>query len=141
MEPVLAYRFYIRILNGKKNTVLRAQSVSGLSVDIKLDDFDTLGGQKKMPASVNFPNLVLKRAILEKGESMGNNAMEMLNNLKVDRMDLGIHLLNAQGKYTRSWNVIGAYTIKWDMSELSVTSKEVVMETVEFKYKYLREIK
>ncbi len=141
MEPILAYRFYIRILNAKKNTVMRAQNVSGLTVNIGQSEFKTIGGLKKVPSDVTYNNLILKRAVLEQGDTVGINTMDLLNKLQVERIDLGIHLLDARGKYTRSWNVIGAYTVKWSISDVDATSNKVIMETLEFNYKYLREIK
>jgi len=140
MKPVLAYRFFIRILNGEKDTNMKAQSVSGLSVTMKLAEIESLGGDKEVPASVDFPNLIIKRAVLDGGASAGNQTLNLLSDLKVDRSDLGIHLLNPAGEYIRTWSVIGAYAIKWDMSEFDASSNDVIMETLEFKYEYLREI-
>lgn len=141
LKPVLQYRFYIRILNGEKNTFMRAQSVSGLSFSLNLSEFNSTGGIKQMPSDVTYGNLTLKRAVLEKAEPVGPSTGELLNKLKVQHIDMGIHLLNAEGKYTRSWNIHGAYMVKWSTSEFNVTQNSVIMESIEFKYKTLREIK
>lgn len=141
LKPVLQYRFYIRILNGKKNTFLRAQSISGLSFSLNLSEFNSTGGIMQMPSDATYGNLTLKRAVLEKAEPLGPDISELLNKLRVQHIDMGIHLLNAQGKYTRSWNVHGAYIVKWSTSDFDATSNNVIMESLEFKYRILREIK
>lgn len=141
LKPVLQYRFYIRILNGKKNTFLRAQSISGLSFSLNLSEFNSTGGIMQMPSDATYGNLTLKRAVLEKAEPLGPNISELLIKLRVQHIDMGIHLLNSQGKYTRSWNVHGAYIVKWTTTDFDVTSNNVIMESLEFKYRILREIK
>ncbi len=141
MNPVLSYRFYVRLLNGPKNTIIRAQSISGLGVSMQLKEIETTAGIRKIPANVEYSNLVLKRAILEKAGNVGLSTVDLLNKLQVKRMDMGLHLLDTTGKYCRSWNVIGAYAIKWNISEVSANSNEVLMETLEFEYKYLKEIR
>ena len=140
LKPVLQYRFYIRILNGEKNTFLRAQSVSGLSFSLNLSEFNSTGGIKQMPSDVTYGNLTLKRAVLEKAEPVGPSTAELLNKLRVQHIDMGIHLLNAEGKYTRSWNIHGAYMVNWSTTDFDVNSNDVIMETIEFKYRTLREI-
>jgi phage tail-like protein len=78
---------------------------------------------------------------LEKAEPIGPSIAELLNQLRVQHIDMGIHLLNSAGKYTRSWNVHGAYIVRWSTTDFDVTSNEVLMESLEFKYRILREIK
>lgn len=140
LKPVLKYRFYIRILNGKKNTFMRAQSITGLSFSLNLSDFDSTGGIKQMPSDATYGNLTLKRAVLEKAEPIGPSISELLNKLRVQHLDMGIHLLDSKGKYTRSWNIHGAYIVKWSTTDFDVTSNDVIMESLEFKYRILREI-
>ena len=140
LKPVLKYRFYIRILNGKKNTFMRAQSVSGLGFSLNLTEFNSTGGIKQMPSDATYSNITLKRAILEKADASGISMSELLNELRVQHIDMGIHLLNETGKYTRSWNIHGAYVVKWSTDDFNVTENGVLMESMEFKYRTLREI-
>lgn len=140
MGPVLAYRFNILIMKGQFIPIMRAQSVGGLSMEMQLKKEKTIGGVVELPQDVTYSNLVVKRAILEFGDPFSINASKLLTDLQVKRFDLCVYLMNAQGFYTRSWNVIGAYPIKWNMSDVDATSNAVLMETIEFKYESLREV-
>ncbi len=140
IKPVLAYRFYVRILNDGKETSMHAQHISGLSYSLNVTEFDSTGGVKMMPTDVTYGNLILKRAILEEAIPMGYSTSELMNKLEVQQIDMAIHLLNNEGKYVRSWNIGSAYTINWSTSDFDTNSNDVVLETIEFKYKTLREV-
>jgi phage tail-like protein len=140
MGPVLAFRFNILIYNGQASPVMRAQSVNGLTVEMVLSKTPTIGGEVDLPKQVSYNNLVVKRAMLQWGDPFSMNASKLLTDLQVKRVDMCVYLTNSFGMYTRSWNVLGAYPIKWSMSEVDASSNAVIMETIEFKYKSLQEV-
>lgn len=34
------------------------------------------------------------------------------------------------------WNIVGAYPVKWDVSEFNAEENKLAIETVELKYRY-----
>lgn len=140
MEQVLQYRYCLRVLDREKGAFLRAKEVKGLSLTLDQTTLSTTTGQIWVPEKKEFANLVVTRAILEKSDHSIINTQELLKSLKVQRFNFGLHLTDAQGKYARSWNVIGAYLIKWELGGVDAASNEVIMETLEFDYERLREI-
>jgi phage tail-like protein len=138
--PVLAYRFNIIITDGHFSPFIRAQSVSGLGMSMDLDKIKTIGGDKELPSDLTYENLVIKRAMIDYGDPLAIDASELLTDLRVKRVDLNIYLTNSFGMYTRSWNIHGAYPIKWSMTEVDASSNAVIMESIEFKYKSLQQI-
>jgi phage tail-like protein len=140
LKPVLAYRFYVRMLDGNKETSMHAQHVTGLSYSLNVSEFNSTGGVKMMPTDVTYGNLTIKRAILEEAVPMGYSTSELLTKLEVQQIDMAIHLLDDEGKYVRSWNINDAYTINWSTSDFDTTSNDVLLETIEFKYSSLREV-
>lgn len=140
INPVLSYRFYIQYLGNTGSGVLRAQSVSGLGFSLNLTEFDTTGGPKAMPSDVTYDNLIVKRAILEKGEALDQSLEDLLNTLQVQQLEMAIYLMDAHGYYTRAWIIKGAYTTKWSTTDFDADSSNVMIETLEFKYDQLRQV-
>ena len=141
MNPILAYRFRIRLLDSKPNTIIRAQQVSGLQLTLKQSKFKTSEGIKKLPSEVKYGTLTIDRAILEEEDNEAIDMHELINELTVTRINMGIHLLDAGNNYVRSWNVIGAYPVSWSISALDATSNKVIMQQITFDYQYIRQIK
>lgn len=141
MHPILAYRFRIRLLDSKPNTVIRAQQVSGLKLALKHHEKKTVEGVKEMPLAVNFQNLIISRAIIEESQSSPWDISTLIRELHIQRFNMGIHLLDAKNKYIRSWNVIGAYPTSWESGDVNASSSSVLIEKIEFKYHHIRFIR
>ena len=126
------------------DTEQRFQDVSGLSFEIETEDHVEGGENRfvyKLPKRAKYPNLVLKRgmlqgtAILEWIKSAMNTYFTALV-YDFQPADILITLLDEEGAPLAVWNVVGAYPIKWSTSDFSAKDNNLVIETIELAYQY-----
>jgi phage tail-like protein len=114
------------------------QSVSGLSVDIETEEV-AVGGENrfklKLPVRTKFPNLVLKRGMLTDSDLIGW-CRDAIENFEFSPINLLISLLDEEHNELMSWNVVGAYPVKWNVEEFNAMESKLVIETVELSYNY-----
>jgi len=140
-NPVLSYRFFIKYSGKSGSGTFRAQSVNGLGYTLNLKDFNTTKGPKALPSDVTYNNLIIKRAVLEKPQPLETSTQNLLNTLEVEQLEMNIHLLDNQGLITRTWLIKGAYTVKWGTTDFDAKSNDVIVETMEYKYYQLIQVK
>lgn len=113
--------------------------VSGLEVSVETEDV-TEGGQNsfvhKLPGRMTWPNIVLKR-----GATKSNNLLKWLNassgetftanGNKVTRKTAAITLLDRTGTRLTSWNIDGAFPVKWTGPSFAASSSDAVTEELE----------
>lgn len=113
--------------------------VSGLEVSVETEDV-TEGGQNsfvhKLPGRMTWPNIVLKR-----GATKSNNLLKWLNESsgetftangnKVTRKTAAITLLDRTGTRLTSWNIDGAFPVKWTGPSFAAASSDAVTEELE----------
>ena len=51
-------------------------------------------------------------------------------------VDLTVKLLNEENEPLVTWNVVHAYPVKWNVSDLSAEESKIVVETIELSYNY-----
>ncbi len=118
----------------------RFQSVSGLSTEIPTEDYAE-GGENRFthafPLRPKYPNLVLKRGLVVNSGLVHwcRNAMERF---EFEPRDLIITLTGGSDSTASSmvWNVVGAYPVKWEVSEFNAEESKLAIETIELKYRY-----
>ena len=126
------------------DTEQRFQDVSGLSFDIETEDLPEGGENRfvhKLPKRAKYPNLVLKRGMLQGTAILEwfKKAMNTYFTVAVydfKPADILITLLDEAGEPLAVWNVIGAYPLKWSTSEFSAKENSLVIETIELAYQY-----
>ncbi len=145
--PPTSFHFKVEFLDvdGMDNdTEHRFQEVSGLSFEVQTEEF-TEGGENrfsyKLPKRVKYPNLVLKRGLLQDtaildwfGSAMNTYFTVVVYDFKPK--DLMITLLNDVGEPAAIWNVKQAYPVKWAVSDFRATDNSVAIETIELAYQY-----
>jgi phage tail-like protein len=122
------------------------QSVSGLSIDLETEEIAEGGENRfkhKIPVRTKFPNLVLKRGmLLDSGViKWCKNALE---NFVFEPIDITVSLLEkSSGESSesdsvplQSWNIVHAYPVKWNVSDLNAEENKYVIETLEISYNY-----
>ena len=137
--PPVAFHFKVEF-NGvsKQEADVQFQSVSGLSVDIETEEFAEGGENRfkhKFPVRTKFPNLVLKRGIVTDSDLIGW-CRDAIESFQFSPADLTVKLLNADHEPLMTWNVVHAYPIKWDVSDLHAEENRVAIETIELAYNY-----
>lgn len=122
----------------------RFQEVNGLSFEVETEEFKEGGENRftyKFPKRIRYPNLVLKRGLLQ-GTALLNwfkSAISTYFTVVVydfKPADIMISLLNETGEPVAIWNVVQAYPLKWSVSDFRSTDNTVAIETIELAYQY-----
>ncbi|TCI93207.1 phage tail protein [Tenacibaculum sp. M341] len=137
--PLASFSFVIKSLSGE-DIDSKFQSVSGLSTEIETEEYSE-GGENRfkhqLPTKVKYPNLILKRGLVVSSAFTDwcRNSME---NFEFRTKDLTIALQSGEdsSKPSKVWSVVGAYPVKWEVSEFNAEENKLAIETVELKYKY-----
>jgi len=116
--------------------------VSGLDITIGVEEFKEGGENRfahKLPNSVTYPNLVLKRGLL-----VGSQAWDWfktsLDEFKFTPKEINLILLNADHLPLQAWNFKSAYPVKWSVSGFNAQANGYVIESLEFAYQYHRKL-
>lgn len=117
----------------------RFTEVSGLQVEVGVETVAE-GGQNgfvhKLPSRMTWPNLVLRRGLTQTdnllqwlGRSSGDGFAGAGN--KVTRSTAAVTLVSTAGTRLRSWEVDGAFPVRWKGPEFAVASSDMAMEELE----------
>ena len=82
-------------------------------------------------------DLVLKRGLLKTSE-VWNWARQCIEDLDVQPRDVNVTLLNPDHEPLMTWHVIGAFPVKWSVSDLNATANAFVVETLTLAYRHFR---
>ena len=137
--PPVGFHFKVEF-NGitTKDTDFQFQSVAGLSVDIETEEFSEGGENRfkhKCPVRTKFPNLVLKRGMVT-DSNLIDWCRDAIESFLFEPVDLTVKLLNEENEPLVTWNVVHAYPVKWNVSDLSAEESKIVVETIELSYNY-----
>ena len=117
------------------------QEVSGIAAEVETEDY-VEGGENRfvhrLPKSVKYPKLILKRGIAGSTSSLVNWCNSMLESelTKIDVRRLSVSLLNQCGDPVRSWSFENAYPVNWEVEAFNSTKNEVAIEKIELSYNY-----
>jgi phage tail-like protein len=122
----------------------RFQEVSGLSVDIEVEEYREGGENRfshKFPKGAKYPNLVLKRGFLDDSAVIDwfKNAMDTFFTVVIydfKPADILVTLMDEAGEPLAVWKVIQAYPVKYAASGFNATQNAVMVETIELAYQY-----
>ena len=116
--------------------------VDGLSMEREVEEIKEGGENRfshRLPGRAKFSNLILKRGVLLQGSGLAQWCKDMLEgdmSTAYSANDMTISLLNAQGQPALVWNIVGAWPVKWAVSDLVSDKNELAIETLEFSYDY-----
>jgi phage tail-like protein len=125
-----AFRFYVEI-----DGVLSAEftECNGLTVDRDIYEI-TAGGVNdfiyKKPGRLKWSNITLRRGITYT-RALWDWFMAGKYGGPVTRKNFSIILGNAQLKKVKHWDVIAAFPVKWSGADLSTSTLEVALESIE----------
>ncbi|OYQ36193.1 hypothetical protein CHU95_05230 [Niveispirillum lacus] len=117
------------------------QEVSGLSKQMEVEEAVSGGENRfayRLPGRVKYENLVLRRGVAISGAAFSVWCASVLDSdfaTPVKTMDVLVTLYNHQHMPTMAWNVIGAYPVKWSMSDLKSQENALLIETIELAYR------
>ncbi|MEZ4875152.1 MAG: phage tail protein [Flavobacteriaceae bacterium] len=137
--PPVSFHFKVEFSGiSSQDSDVQFQSVAGLSVDIETEEFAEGGENRfkhKFPVRTKFPNLVLKRGMVKDSKLIDwcRNAIE---SFQFEPVDLTVKLLNEEHEPLVTWNVVHAYPVKWNVSDLNAEENQIAIETIELAYNY-----
>ena len=137
--PPVGFHFKVEF-NGitTQDTDFQFQSVAGLSVDIETEEFSEGGENRfkhKFPVRTKFPNLVLKRGMVT-DSNLIDWCRDAIESFLFEPVDLTVKLLNEEQEPMVTWNVVHAYPVKWNLSDLNAEENKIAIETIELAYNY-----
>ncbi len=144
--------FYFKVSFEQITTVpvdFRFQSVSGLSAEVVTETYKE-GGENRfdheLVVKTQYPDLVLKRGLWvsdNKDDSIIARdvqewCMQMMHRLMAQPTNIDITLLNAAKVPLKQWTVMRAWPKKWEVTDLSAASNEVLIETIQLHYDWFK---
>lgn len=145
--PPASFHFkveFIGVPGMDSDTEQRFQEVTGLSFDIETEELREGGENRfvyRLPKRVKYPNLVLKRGLLQ-GTALKEWFQKAMNTYftvviyDFQPADIIVTLMDEAGDAVAIWKVVQAYPIKWTTSDFRASDNTVVVETLEFAYQY-----
>lgn len=136
--PPLGFHFKVEFENIKDE--FQFQSVSGLASELLTEEIAEGGENRfkhKLPLKTRYSNLVLKRGLLVNSE-LAHWCHEAIDNFNIKPANITIKLLNEKHEPLVTWNVVHAYPLKWNVSDLNAEESKMVVETLELAYNYFK---
>lgn len=93
----------------------------------------------RLPDRAKYGNLILKRGVLLPASGFGawcRDVMESNFDTPVSTTTVLLSLLDAGGNALLSWNFVGAWPVKWSVSDLGADKNELAIESMELAYNY-----
>ena len=139
--PPVGFHFKVEVLGlTPVADDLRFVEVGGLALEVATEDVPE-GGENRFvqryPGRAKYGDLVLKRGLLKTSE-VWNWARQCIEDLDVQPRDVNVTLLNPDHEPLMTWHVIGAFPVKWSVSDLNATANAFVVETLTLAYRHFR---
>lgn len=139
--PPVGFHFKVEVLGLTPATDdLRFVEVGGLAIEVVTEDVPE-GGENRFvqryPGRAKYGDLVLKRGLL-KGSKVWDWARQCIEDLDVQPKDIDVTLLNAEHQPLMTWHLVGAFPVKWSVSDLNATANAFVVETLTLAYRNFR---
>ena len=139
--PPVGFHFKVEVLDlTPVADDLRFIEVGGLALEVATEDVPE-GGENRFvqryPGRTKYGDLVLKRGLLKKSE-VWNWVRRCIDDLDVQPHDVNVTLLDAEHEPLMTWHVIGAFPVKWSVSDLNATANAFVVETLTLAYRHFR---
>ena len=145
--PPTGFHFKVEFIGVEgmdSDTEHRFQEVGGLSFEIETEELREGGENRftnKLPKRVKYPNLTLKRGLLQGTAILDwfSSAMSTWFTVPVydfKPKDVMITLMDEAGQPAAIWNVVQAYPLKWSVSDFKATDNAIAIESMELAYQY-----
>lgn len=140
--PPVGFHFRVEVLglDRPKADDLRFTEVGGLSLETATEEVPE-GGENRFvqryPGRTKYGDLVLKRGLLS-ASPVWEWMRKAIDDLDIDPKDVDVTLLDAEHQPLVTWHVVGAYPVKWSLSDLNATANSFVVETLTLAYRHFR---
>jgi len=115
------------------------KEVSGISMEMDTEEIAEGGNSYKhrVPTSVKFSNLVLKRGLVPKDSAIVqwcSDTLESGLSTGITTKSITVSLLDEEANPLSTWNFQNAWPVKWSVSDFHSMNNEIAIETLEFSY-------
>lgn len=123
------------------------QEVDGISATVQTEDIVEGGENRykhKVPTSVDYSNLVLKRGYVTKFSEFAEWCMarqESTLTFGINPKNIMLSLLDSKGSISTAWFFVGAWPVKMEASGFNAMDNKYLIENMEFTYQYYTQIK
>jgi len=114
-------------IDGNNDNSVRISGLSGLGVETPSDD-----ERRKRPGRTKYSNITLKRAYTgstdlqewaTKATTEGDECRDCTKNIKIS-------MLKRSGEVVRTFNILDAFPVKWEISTADQARSNVAVETI-----------
>lgn len=134
--PPLGFHFRVEFANIKGE--FEFQSVSGLNVELETEQIAEGGENRfkhRLPVRTKFTNIVLKRG-LKVNSDLIKWCRDAVLDFNIVPTDMTIILLNEEHEPLQTWNVVHAWPVKWEVTDLNAEESKIAVESLELVYNY-----
>lgn len=147
--PATGFYFSVSFIGGVATVASATDSsfkeVSGIEMKVNTDEIQEGGVNNyvwKVPKSVSYSNLVLKRGVMPKVSILGTWVKESIDSVYSSAMKpitVLVLLMDQDGIPLSGWAFFNAFPVKWDLSGFDSMKNEYVVESIEFSYTNFKE--
>ena len=137
--PPVGFHFKVEVLGlAPSDNDVRFTDVGGLTVDLATEEVPEGGENRyiqRYPVRAKYPDLVLRRGLM-KQSAIWDWVKQCIDTLTIEPHDVNVTLLNESHQPLMTWHLVGAYPVKWAVSDLSATANAYVVESLQLAYQY-----
>ena len=141
--PPPGFHFKVEIMDESNKALeeVAFQEVTGITAEIRTEQIIEGGENEtvyKVPQSVQYPNLVLKRGLVAPSSKLADWCKTTIQSglFEIKPRVIVVSLLTReQSAPVMSWKFEQAYPIKYDISGFNAERNEIVIETIELVYR------
>jgi phage tail-like protein len=140
--PPVAFYFRLSFSGASAATDASFKEVSGISMEMDTEEIAEGGNNNfkhRVPTSVKYSNLILKRGMVPKGSVVATWCMETFNDglaSYIKPKTIIVTLLNENGLPLKAWKFVNAWPVKWAVADLNSMNNDILIESLEFAYSY-----
>ena len=133
-----AFSFRVEVGEGDDQQVAFFKSVSGLSVETEVVDYQEGGNTgpiRKLAGATRYANLRLTRAFT--GDRSLFDWHATIQKPNPVRVNGRISMLDRQGTLVATWTFVNAFPVKWSGPDFDASTNEIALETIEIAHEGL----
>lgn len=141
--PLPAFYFKVVFAATAGNSDTSFQEVSGISMEMETEDL-LEGGENRfvhrLPKSIKYPKLVLKRGIAKLNSPLVKWCRDVLEGAFIEKfkpMTVEVSLMDEAGAPVRVWSFVNAFPVSWEVENFNSTKNEIAIEKIELSYNYI----
>lgn len=138
----VSFHFKVEFEDAGDDQDVRFQEVTGLSGEVTTEEFKEGGLNEyvhRLPTGAKYGNLVLKRGFVTDVDSgLAKWCRQGIEDFTFKPKELTVTLLNEEHEPLAVWSFVGAWPVKWSVSDLKAQDNTLAIESLEISYRRFR---